>query len=180
MPWIPCTLWVSWTGSMRAKNLSKWPLIFQTQCERFSLIFQLNITQGSLYCRKSTFPFLKRQSDTLAGFWLAMHLQKMRWYCGAFSVFVSYVTLRLDLQLFKEKAVHVANLLLPAFDTPTGIPYSLINVNTWVLAVVLMNFVKMHFSQEISKELFLGLGWFIHFVWVWNSTFGIWIFVCRN
>jgi len=34
--------------------------------------------------------------------------------------------------MFREKAIHIANKLLPAFDTPTGIPYALINVKTGV------------------------------------------------
>lgn len=33
-------------------------------------------------------------------------------------------------ELFKEKAAHVANKLLPAFNTPTGIPYALVNMRT--------------------------------------------------
>uniref|UniRef100_A0A915JZP7 alpha-1,2-Mannosidase n=1 Tax=Romanomermis culicivorax TaxID=13658 RepID=A0A915JZP7_ROMCU len=33
-------------------------------------------------------------------------------------------------ELFKQKAEEVAKLLLPAFDTPTGIPYALINVQS--------------------------------------------------
>lgn len=32
--------------------------------------------------------------------------------------------------MFKEKAVHVANKLLPAFDSPTGIPYALVNMRS--------------------------------------------------
>merc|ERR1719158_1824005 len=31
-------------------------------------------------------------------------------------------------ELFKEKAVHIADKLLPAFNTPTGIPYALVNM----------------------------------------------------
>ena len=34
--------------------------------------------------------------------------------------------------LFKSKAVHVADKLLPAFNSPTGIPYALINMKTGV------------------------------------------------
>lgn len=34
--------------------------------------------------------------------------------------------------LFKDKAEQVANKLLPAFQTPTGIPYSLVNFKTGV------------------------------------------------
>ena len=33
-------------------------------------------------------------------------------------------------QLFKEKAVEIADKLLPAFNTPSGIPKSLINPST--------------------------------------------------
>ncbi|XP_050424507.1 mannosyl-oligosaccharide alpha-1,2-mannosidase IA [Adelges cooleyi] len=32
--------------------------------------------------------------------------------------------------IFRDKAVYVANKLLPAFQTPTGIPYSLVNLKT--------------------------------------------------
>jgi mannosyl-oligosaccharide alpha-1,2-mannosidase len=31
-------------------------------------------------------------------------------------------------QIYKTKAQQIADSLLPAFDTPTGIPYALINV----------------------------------------------------
>lgn len=34
--------------------------------------------------------------------------------------------------LFRDRALHIARKLLPAFDTPTGIPYALINVATGV------------------------------------------------
>lgn len=34
--------------------------------------------------------------------------------------------------LFKEKAVHIVDKLLPAFRTPTGIPYALVNMRTGV------------------------------------------------
>ncbi len=37
--------------------------------------------------------------------------------------------------LFRTKAVHIADKLLPAFNTPTGIPYALINVKTGVRAL---------------------------------------------
>ncbi len=33
-------------------------------------------------------------------------------------------------EMFKEKAVHVGNKLLPAFNSPTGIPYALVNMRT--------------------------------------------------
>ena len=32
--------------------------------------------------------------------------------------------------IFKDKAVHVVDKLLPAFDTPTGIPYALVNMKS--------------------------------------------------
>lgn len=34
--------------------------------------------------------------------------------------------------IFREKAEYVANKLLPAFKTPTGIPHSLINLKSGV------------------------------------------------
>jgi len=33
-------------------------------------------------------------------------------------------------KMFKEKAEHIATKLLPAFNTPTGIPYALVNIKT--------------------------------------------------
>jgi len=35
-------------------------------------------------------------------------------------------------RIFRDKAEYVANKLLPAFQTPTGIPYSLVNLKTGV------------------------------------------------
>jgi mannosyl-oligosaccharide alpha-1,2-mannosidase len=32
--------------------------------------------------------------------------------------------------MFKEKAVHIADKMLPAFNTPSGIPYALVNTAT--------------------------------------------------
>jgi len=37
--------------------------------------------------------------------------------------------------IFRDKAEYVAKKLLPAFQTPTGIPYSLINLKTGVSIV---------------------------------------------
>lgn len=34
--------------------------------------------------------------------------------------------------LFRDKAEHIAEKLLPAFQTPTGIPYALVNFKTGV------------------------------------------------
>lgn len=41
--------------------------------------------------------------------------------------------------LFRDKAQYVADKLLPAFQTPTGIPYALVNVRSGVC--ILYNFV---------------------------------------
>jgi hypothetical protein len=34
--------------------------------------------------------------------------------------------------LYKEKAIHIVDKLMPAFKTPTGIPYALVNMRTGV------------------------------------------------
>lgn len=34
--------------------------------------------------------------------------------------------------VFRDKAEYIANKLLPAFQTPTGIPYSLVNLKSGV------------------------------------------------
>lgn len=34
--------------------------------------------------------------------------------------------------MYRDKAVHIADKMLPAFKTPTGIPHALINVYTGV------------------------------------------------
>lgn len=41
--------------------------------------------------------------------------------------------------LFRDKAEHIAEKLLPAFQTPTGIPYSLVNFKTGVSTYFLYN-----------------------------------------
>ena len=33
-------------------------------------------------------------------------------------------------QMFKNKAQNIADKLMPAFNTPTGIPYSMVNIKT--------------------------------------------------
>ena len=38
-------------------------------------------------------------------------------------------------KMFKEKAEHVASKLLPAFNSPTGIPYALVNMRSGVSAL---------------------------------------------
>ena len=45
--------------------------------------------------------------------------------------------------LFREKALHVAEKLTPAFKTPTGIPYALVNMRTGVSSdTCTQNFLK--------------------------------------
>lgn len=39
--------------------------------------------------------------------------------------------------MFRDKATEVADALLPAFDTPTGLPFALINPSTKVGALTL-------------------------------------------
>ena len=38
--------------------------------------------------------------------------------------------------MFKEKAIHIVDKLMPAFRTPTGIPYALINMRTGVSILI--------------------------------------------
>ena len=39
--------------------------------------------------------------------------------------------------MFREKADHIAEKLLPAFDTPTGIPHALVNIGSGVIMILL-------------------------------------------
>lgn len=43
--------------------------------------------------------------------------------------------------IFRDKAEYVANKLLPAFQTPTGIPYSLINLKSGVSTIFLNKYL---------------------------------------
>lgn len=47
--------------------------------------------------------------------------------------------------MYKEKAQHVADKLLPAFQTPTGIPNALVNVRTGVSTQKIYNLTD-HFG----------------------------------
>lgn len=47
--------------------------------------------------------------------------------------------------LFKERAQHVADKLLPAFQTPTGIPNALVNFRTGVSAMERDIFAHQYF-----------------------------------
>lgn len=53
-------------------------------------------------------------------------------YSKCIVFYCSLVVGVLSSQLFKEKAVQIADKLLPAFNTPTGIPKSLINLQSYV------------------------------------------------
>ena len=50
-------------------------------------------------------------------------------YIHVYIIYIIWACILL-LQLFKEKAVEIADKLLPAFNTPSGIPKSLINPST--------------------------------------------------
>ena len=62
--------------------------------------------------------------------------------------------------IFKDKAVHVVDKLLPAFDTPTGIPYALVNM-----------------KSGNAKNFGWASGGSSILSGVWNVTHGILIFV---
>ena len=46
--------------------------------------------------------------------------------------------------MFKDKAVMIADKLLPAFNTPTGIPMAMVNVRTYVCLCVCLNMLISH------------------------------------
>jgi Glycosyl hydrolase family 47 len=58
---------------------------------------------------------------------------------------INLIFLNAPLQMFKNKAVEVANKLMPAFNTPTGIPMAMINIRTFV------HFLDMQLGQFFSK-----------------------------
>ena len=49
--------------------------------------------------------------------------------------------------LFRDKAAHVADKLLPAFKSPTGIPFALINMRTGVSSIQ----ISIHFKINPNK-----------------------------
>lgn len=60
--------------------------------------------------------------------------------------------------MFKEKAQYVADKLLPAFQTPTGIPNALVNLKTGVsffCNIGLLNVILLKLNQQASKNY----GW---------------------
>lgn len=62
-------------------------------------------------------------------------------------------------RLFLEKAKYVADKLLPAFQTPTGIPYALVNVNTGVSA---KGILKKSFLIIYSEDIYLYITYNNH------------------
>ena len=56
--------------------------------------------------------------------------------------------------LFREKALHVAEKLTPAFKSPTGIPFALINMRTGVSMYFYMYFYSTQRAgqQKIEKS----------------------------
>ena len=59
--------------------------------------------------------------------------------------------------MFREKALLVAEKLLPAFDTPTGIPLGIINVETGVMYLLFLT-IFVHRHCVCSLWLFLLLA----------------------
>lgn len=61
-----------------------------------------------------------KQEKMMDGKWTRLKVTKMKL---SFSL-----PLHLSLQVFKLKAVQLAEKLLPAFNTPTGIPWAMVNL----------------------------------------------------
>lgn len=51
--------------------------------------------------------------------------------------------------MFKDKAQYVADKLLPAFQTPTGVPNALVNTKTGVWFILLYYYICIAFRQFI-------------------------------
>lgn len=58
--------------------------------------------------------------------------------------------------MFREKALMVAERLLPAFDSPTGIPYALINVRSGVINFLFV-FLWSGRKKSLVKKLLVGI-----------------------
>lgn len=65
--------------------------------------------------------------------------------------------------MYKEKAQHIADKLLPAFQTPTGIPNALVNIRTGVSvfsSLVRTSIVEeIYFSMFQSQQYSKNYGW---------------------
>lgn len=56
--------------------------------------------------------------------------------------------------MFKEKAKEVADKLLPAFQTPTGIPRAIVNVAAGVSGFILRFNFFLNFPAIFDKQFF--------------------------
>jgi len=54
--------------------------------------------------------------------------------------------------IYKDKAYHLAKKLLPAFETPTGIPHALVSLNS---GVSIFSFVDEYIVYRFDKDLIL-------------------------
>jgi hypothetical protein len=63
--------------------------------------------------------------------------------------------------LYRSKAVHVADKLLPAFNSPTGIPYALINMKTGVsyLLFTRFSFFELVMNSRYVFEKYFEQAW---------------------
>lgn len=74
--------------------------------------------------------------------------------------------------LFRDKAERIAEKLLPAFQTPTGIPYALVNFKTGVsilglnsfcqLAFIflqLFTFIRVFLKMKINEKLLMAMAY---------------------
>lgn len=56
--------------------------------------------------------------------------------------------------IFRDKAEYIAKKLLPAFKTPTGIPYSLVNLKSGVSIWFITRIIKS--SSDLFKFNFVS------------------------
>lgn len=56
--------------------------------------------------------------------------------------------------MYKEKAKEVADKLLPAFDTPTGLPRSIVNVGSGVSGSSTQNNFFSNFIRNVENIFF--------------------------
>ncbi len=55
-------------------------------------------------------------------------------------------------EVFRKKAVHIADKLLPAFKSPTGIPYALINFKTGVSSFLPFSFTVLSKNEDLLQN----------------------------
>jgi len=59
--------------------------------------------------------------------------------------------------IFRDKAEYVANKLLPAFQTPTGIPYSLISLKSGVSIFCIYHQFNLR-DEDSGQLLCMGMA----------------------